>query len=87
MSEALNKMGFLNYTGIDLIDNPFIVGDIINYKKLNLKEKTFDLIIAFEVVEHVDCFKEVYDLLKEDGLFFVTTSLPHMDWFCKILKL
>ncbi len=56
MSEALNKMGFLNYTGIDLIDNPFIVGDIINYKKLNLKEKTFDLIIAFEVVEHVDCF-------------------------------
>ena len=72
--------GWTNYTGIDIVPPADIVGDIRNWKSLGLKEESFDIIIAFEVVEHVDCFKECWALLKGGGMLLITTPVPHMDW-------
>jgi hypothetical protein len=45
-----------------------------------------DVIAAFEVIEHVECFKDLYQLLKTNGYLFLTSPRPGMDWFCKILE-
>jgi 2-polyprenyl-3-methyl-5-hydroxy-6-metoxy-1,4-benzoquinol methylase len=47
-----------------------------NGKGLALHPESFDVIIAFELIEHVDCFQEFYDLLKPGGLLMLTSSGP-----------
>lgn len=42
--------------------------------------------MAFEVVEHVHCFREFAELLKPGGLLLLTSPVPHMDWLCKALE-
>lgn len=86
VGDYLKKNGWTNYTGIDIIPPADIVGDIQNWKALGLKEESFDFIIAFEVVEHVDCFKECRELLRQGGMLFVTTPVPHMDWFLIMME-
>jgi predicted SAM-dependent methyltransferase len=72
--------------GIDLRKGADIVGDIRNWKDLGLKPESFDVIIAFEVVEHVPCFQECFDLLTPGGLLMLTSPVPHMDWACWLLE-
>ena len=86
VGDYLKKQGWTNYTGIDLVPPADIVGDIHNWKLLGLKEESFDIIIAFEVVEHVDCFNECRELLRGGGMLLVTTPVPHMDWFLILLE-
>jgi len=86
VGEYLKKNGWVNYIGLDIFPPADIVGDIRNWNKLGIKEQSFDIIIAFEVVEHVDCFKECYDILKPGGMLMITSPVPHMDWFMKILE-
>lgn len=84
--------GWKNFVGIDIIDggysydHKFIHGDIAEFKKLGLKEKSFDVIIAFEVIEHGDFYGPMHDLLRPGGMLYVTTPVPHMDWACQILE-
>lgn len=87
VSDYLRSNGWNHYLGIDIVPPADIVGDIKNWKQLGLKEQSFDVIIAFEVVEHVDCFKECFDLLKPAGMLMLTSPLPHMDWIMKLLEL
>lgn len=87
VGEYLKKNGCENYLGLDLSSPADIMGDIKNWTDLGIKKNSFDVIIAFEVVEHVDCFKECHDILKKDGKLMVTTPIPHMDWMMKILEL
>ncbi len=82
----LRQNGWINYTGIDIVPPADIIGDICNWKDLGIKEQSFDVIIAFEVVEHINCFKECYDLLKPGGLFMLTSPVPCMDWLLKLLE-
>lgn len=82
----LTSHGWQNYIGLDVQAPADIVGDIRNWAKLGLDAESFDAIIAFEVVEHVAIFPELYDLLKPGGVLMVTTPLPHMDLACKILE-
>jgi cyclopropane fatty-acyl-phospholipid synthase-like methyltransferase len=86
LGEFMKKNSWVNYAGIDLKAPADIVGDIRSWRQLNLKPKSFDYIIAFEVVEHIDIFQECYELLKDDGVLFLTTPLPHMDWILKLLE-
>jgi predicted SAM-dependent methyltransferase len=51
-----------------------------------LQPESYDVIIAFEVIEHVDIYQEMFDLLKPGGMLLVTTPVPHMDWACKLLE-
>ncbi len=86
LRESLSRLGFTNYMGIDLSPPADIVGDIREWRKLGLQPASFDVIVAFEVVEHVDCFREMCDLLAPRGQLFLTSPVPHMDWACKTLE-
>ena len=86
VSDYLKNNGWENYTGIDIVPPAEIVGDIHNWKTLGLEENSFDVIIAFEVIEHVDCFKDCFDLLKPEGKLLLTTPYPLMDWFLILLE-
>jgi len=86
VSNYLKKNGRNHYLGMDVVPPADIVGDIRNWKELGLKEQSFDVIVAFEVVEHVDCFKECFELLKPGGMLMLTSPVPHMDWLLKLLE-
>jgi len=84
--DALADIQGAVYTGIDLVPPADIVGDINCWLQLGLKAESFDTIIAFEVVEHVDCFQACFDLLKPGGKMLITTPLPETDWILRITE-
>lgn len=86
VGEYLKNNGWENYTGLDVTPPADIVGDVKKWKELGIAPESFDVIIAFEVVEHVDCFQECKDMLKPGGMLMLTSPVPHMDWFMKILE-
>jgi cyclopropane fatty-acyl-phospholipid synthase-like methyltransferase len=83
----LKQNGYKNYVGMDLEPPADVVGDIRDWRSLGLEEQSFDAIVAFEVVEHVDCFKECFDLLKPGGKLMLTSPVPDMDWAMQLLEL
>lgn len=87
LSQYLKDNGWINYVGIDTNPPANIVGDIRDWRSLGLKKCSFDVIIAFEVVEHVDCFKECFDLLTYGGMLMITSPVPHMDWILRVLEI
>jgi 2-polyprenyl-3-methyl-5-hydroxy-6-metoxy-1,4-benzoquinol methylase len=86
LSDYMKSNGWKNYIGLDINPPADIVGDLKCWKELGLEKKSFDYIIAFEVVEHVDIFDECFDLLKDNGLLLLTTPVPHMDWILKFFE-
>jgi hypothetical protein len=86
LGRELGNRGFNQYTGFDLYLGADIVGNIKDWKKAGLRKSSFDVIAAFELVEHVDCFSEMFSLLRPGGLLFLTSPVPHMDWACKTLE-
>ena len=48
--------------------------------------ESFDVVVAFEVVEHVDCFRACHELLAPGGALFVTTPVPSRDGVMKLLE-
>ena len=86
VGDYLRSNGWQNYVGADLVPPADIVGDIRQWRSLGLKAESFDVVIAFEVIEHVDLVQEAYDLLKPGGLLLLTSPVPHMDWAMKLLE-
>ena len=86
LGNYMKQNGWTGYIGIDLKSPTDIIGDIRSWQQLGLKPKSFDYIIAFEVVEHVDILNECFELLKDDGELMLTTPVPHMDWVLKLLE-
>ena len=86
VGEYLREHGWTDYRGIDIVPPADIVGDIRKWPELGLQANSFDVIIAFEVIEHVVIYQEMFDLLKPGGFLLVTTPVPHMDWVCKTLE-
>ncbi len=84
--DYLREHGWAHYTGIDLRPPAEVVGDIRRWADLGLRPESFDVIIAFEVVEHVDCLKDCYALLRPGGSMMLTTPAPCMDWLLRILE-
>lgn len=82
----LKANGWSNYVGADLVSPADIVGDIRDWRSLGLAPASFDAIVAFEVIEHVDLTAEALALLKPGGLLLLTSPVPHMDWFMKLLE-
>jgi SAM-dependent methyltransferase len=83
----LARRGWTNYVGLDLHPPADIVGSILEWERLGLQASSFDVVIAFELVEHVVCFREMFALLKPGGLLMLTSPVPHMDWLCRILEI
>jgi SAM-dependent methyltransferase len=82
----LKANGWTDYVGVDLCPPADIVGDIKDWMALGLKPGSFDAVIAFEVIEHVDLTQEAFDLLKPGGILLLTSPVPHMDWVMKLLE-
>jgi len=87
VGDYLKNNGWQSYVGLDLFPPADVVGDIKNWRELGLEPASFDVIIAFEVIEHVDCFTECFDLLKPGGKLLLTSPVPHMDWIMKTLEM
>jgi SAM-dependent methyltransferase len=86
VGDYLRSNGWSHYVGADLVPPADIVGDIKAWQELGLKPASFDVVIAFEVIEHVDLVREAYDLLKPGGQLLLTSPVPHMDWAMKLLE-
>ena len=86
VGDYLRRSGYIGYVGNDLFPPADIVGDIRQWPLLGLKPESFDAIVAFEVVEHVDLFQEAYDLLKPGGQLLLTSPVPEMDWAMQMLE-
>jgi len=86
VGELLKAGGWTNYVGLDIVPPADVVGDVREWASLGLEADSFDAIVAFEVVEHVDCFQACHDLLKVGGRMLITTPVPHRDWVMKTLE-
>jgi 2-polyprenyl-3-methyl-5-hydroxy-6-metoxy-1,4-benzoquinol methylase len=71
---------------LDLRPPADIVGDLTRWRELGLRPHSFDVIIAFEVVEHADLAQALHDLLKPGGRLMVTTPVPRLDRVCQLLE-
>jgi 2-polyprenyl-3-methyl-5-hydroxy-6-metoxy-1,4-benzoquinol methylase len=78
--------GYTNYLGIDIVPPADIVGSIFDWELLGIKKASFDVIIAFEVIEHVNCLQPCFDLMKPNAKLFMTSPVPEMDWLLRILE-
>ncbi len=78
--------GWQHIKGLDLVPPADFVGDIADWEELGLQANSFDVIIAFEVVEHGDFAAVLGNLLKPAGLLMATTPVPRLDWVCKGLE-
>jgi 2-polyprenyl-3-methyl-5-hydroxy-6-metoxy-1,4-benzoquinol methylase len=76
--------GFHNVVGLDVAEPADIVGDVRDWRQLGLQPSSFDVILAFDVIEHADVASAMIDLLKPGGRLMVTTPVPKFDWVCKI---
>jgi predicted SAM-dependent methyltransferase len=86
VGEYLRNSGHHDYRGLDLQPPADIVGSIRDWRQLGLQAASFDTILAFEVLEHVPCYQECFDLLRPGGTLRLTTPVPHWDWACRILE-
>jgi 2-polyprenyl-3-methyl-5-hydroxy-6-metoxy-1,4-benzoquinol methylase len=86
LKEYFTQNHYTNYSGIDLLPPADIVGSILDWKRLGIEKESFDYIIAFEVIEHVNCIQECFDLLKQNGKLFMTSPVPKMDWLLCFLE-
>jgi SAM-dependent methyltransferase len=86
VGDYLRANGWNHYVGADLVAPADIIGDIRDWRALGLEPASFDVVIAFEVIEHVDLVREAYDLLKPGGQMLLTSPVPHMDWAMKALE-
>jgi 2-polyprenyl-3-methyl-5-hydroxy-6-metoxy-1,4-benzoquinol methylase len=78
--------GWIDLTGLDVVPPADVVGAIERWDELGFEPQSFDVIVAFEVVEHGDFASHLHALLKPGGLLLVTTPRPEWDWLCQVLE-
>lgn len=98
ISEVYKAFPHAKYFGIDIYDRviehaqktyPHINFKVASAEKLPFAENSFDLILFYETIEHVenpkDCLKEVKRILKKDGTLILTMDsgslLFRIAWF------
>jgi hypothetical protein len=86
LGSALQERGWSDYTSVDCEASAEIVGDINQWRQLGLEAESVDVVIAFEVVEHGDFYQAFDDLLRPEGLLFLTSPLPHADGILKLME-
>ncbi|MFM8304816.1 MAG: class I SAM-dependent methyltransferase [Actinomycetota bacterium] len=81
-----SERGWTGVVGIDLRPPADVIGDVRAWRDLGLEPHSFDVIVAFEVIEHGDFAVALRELLRCDGVLLVTTPVPRFDWLCKLLE-
>ena len=84
-TRQLRQRGY-DVTTLDIVAPADIVGDINDWKNLGIAPGTFDVCIALEVIEHVDCMESLRSICKRDGLIMLSSPHPKWDWMMKILE-
>lgn len=87
LGRALAARGFTDYTGLDLHAGADVVGDVRAWRRLGLEAESFDIVAAFELVEHVDCWEALAALLRPGGWLFATSPVPWADGLCRALEI
>lgn len=82
LTKTLRTKGY-NCIGFALTPPADIIGDI---KKHPFMKHSFDVVIALEMLEHVDCLEEIDFILKRRGLLIASSPVLHFDWLCLILE-
>lgn len=84
LGRHLKKKGWKYYTGLDIMPPADIIGNIFDWEKLGIKKESFDIIVAFEVVEHtpLTVFKIFHNILKKGGKLMLSSPVPHLDNVC-----
>jgi 2-polyprenyl-3-methyl-5-hydroxy-6-metoxy-1,4-benzoquinol methylase len=85
LASKLRQQGF-RVTTLDLSEHADIVGDINQWEQLGLQRGSFDVVIALEVIEHIDCWDALCALCKTDGLIMLSSPHPSWDWVMKVLE-
>ncbi len=85
LNDELSKHGY-RATTLDINEPADIVCDINDWKQTNIKPHEFDVVVAYELIEHVDCIDSLKDLCKKGGLIMLSSPHPHWDWTMKILE-
>ena len=80
VEKELLKLGYNNVVSTDMW-NGNIYSDA---KNLPFKDKSFDVVIVLEVLEHVSCMEEILRILKPSGKLIVTLPNPDMDFLLNI---
>lgn len=78
LTKELKKRNY-SCVGFDLDRPADILGDVKTYP---FKKENYDIVIALEMIEHVNSFKEIKKMLKKDGLLILSTPVPHFDFLC-----
>lgn len=84
-AEAMRAEGFQVST-MDIVPPADIVGDVNQWKELGIQEGAYDVSVAFEVIEHVDCLASLRAVTKPDGIIVLSSPHPKWDWAMKILE-
>ncbi|MBX2870146.1 MAG: class I SAM-dependent methyltransferase [Acidiferrobacterales bacterium] len=84
-TEQLRAKGY-SVTTLDIVPPADIVGDIQNWGELGVAPASFDVCVALEVIEHVDCMEALKAICKPGGLIMLSSPHPHYDWVMKILE-
>jgi SAM-dependent methyltransferase len=79
VARYLRSRGVADFVDIDTTPAAAIIGDIREWKSLGLESGSFDVVVAFEVLEHVDCMDDCFALLKPGGKLLVTSPYPPAD--------
>jgi protoporphyrinogen oxidase/2-polyprenyl-3-methyl-5-hydroxy-6-metoxy-1,4-benzoquinol methylase len=61
-------------------------GDVLQWRRLGLQAHSFDVVIAMEVIEHVDCLDALVSLAKPGGLIYLSSPHPRWDWALALLE-
>lgn len=84
-ARRLVERGFRVQT-LDLLGPADYVGDVRDFAALGIAPHSFDVLIAFEVIEHVDLLPAARQILVPGGLLILTSPYPPADPVLKLLE-
>ena len=67
----------VKYTGVDFCDNPEVIRVDLDREPLPFEDQTFDTVLCFDVLEHLDGFHAVFDRLCALTRKWLILSLPN----------
>jgi len=81
----LRERGY-EVTTLDIVPPADIVGDINDWQRLGVAKEKYDVCVALEVIEHVDCIDSLSAICKPNGLIMLSSPHPDWDWAMKLLE-